>query len=216
MAVLTNGIFGTIRGRLGPLVFSYRNGITVVSRRPMRSKRSKHPAAALQQAKFQLCMHFLNPIRELLNQTNPRKTKIKSGFNKAFSYQITNTIKGELPNLAIDYSLVKLSQGTLPVPHWSECLAISSDELQFKWTAEFELAMARPDDLGYVAIYCPALHQWSYRKDAATRITGTVNIDSGSFSGQNVQTFLGFISADGKWASETVFTGEKSLPSLSE
>jgi hypothetical protein len=207
MAILTNGILGTLRGRIGPLVFSNRNGITIVSRRPNRRRKS-HPALLAQHAKFRLCMQFLNPLRKLLNHSYVQPANRKPGFNKAFSYHVKYALTGDYPDAKIDFAKVLLSKGRLPKPGSPACELKEDGLLTFSWTSHCELALAKPDDKAFVAIYSPSLDQWIYRKDAASRIAGTASMDISCFSGQPVQTYLGFIAANGKMASDSIYTGE--------
>jgi hypothetical protein len=58
-----------------------------------------------------------------------------------------------------------------------------------------------------VAVYSEELSNWEYRLDIATRSQGKCEMTLKNFPGRSVQTFIGFISADGKDASDSLYTG---------
>jgi hypothetical protein len=207
MAILSGGIFGSLQGRIGPLVFYFQNGKNIVRRRPHRKKANAHPNLLAQRAKFSLCTRFLKPLRALLNQTYRTRGSRTQGYYKAFSYTIRNALSGSFPNFSIDYSRVGLSQGNLPNPITAACTSPVACKLAWRWSRKCEMALASTNDKAFVAVYCESLGQWIYNQDAASRNAGNVVLDASLFGGQPVHTWIGFVSADGKLVSESIYTG---------
>ena len=58
-----------------------------------------------------------------------------------------------------------------------------------------------------MAVYYEGLNHWIYALDLALRSAGTCSLDTTAFIGKPVQTYLGFISADEKDVSDSVYTG---------
>jgi hypothetical protein len=59
-----------------------------------------------------------------------------------------------------------------------------------------------------VAVFCEQLGHWIYNQNTAVaRSVGTYTLDVAAFSGKPVQTYIGFVSANGKTFSNTVYTG---------
>jgi len=208
MAKLKNGIFSALRGTVGSMVFYEMNGVNVVRRRPKKRKRYKpHPNHLPQQAKFLLCTRLLQPLTGLFRLTYARLAVGMTAFNKAFSYHMNEAVSGTYPNLSIDFNMVRLSQGNLPNPSSANCGSVMAGQVEWHWKRKCRRTLARQNDKAFVAVYCESLGQWIYSLDAASRSEGHAVLDVSSFSGQSVHSWLGFISADGKWVSESLYLG---------
>jgi len=61
------------------------------------------------------------------------------------------------------------------------------------------------NDKAFITAYCEEIDQWIFMLDTAFRPAGTCTVDLKEFSGMRVHTYLGFISANGKYVSEIVY-----------
>jgi hypothetical protein len=207
MAKLTQGINGPFSGKVGAVVGYTWKGIPVMRGRPSARTKPFTPKELNQQAKFRIMNRFLRPANSLLNVTFAHLAVRMSAFNKAFSYNIKNAITGVAPNLAIDYGMALVSRGDLPGAESATVSTVSPGLLQFTWTDNSGKGNAKATDKAYVAVYSEELGNWDYRLDIATRSQGKCEMIMMNFPGKLVQTFIGFISADGKDASDSLYTG---------
>ena len=133
-----------------------------------------------------------------------------SGFNKAFSDNIRNAITGAYPALVIDYSKVILSKGVLPNVNTVAAASTVTGKLAFTWT-DNSGGTVLPTDTAFVAAFCADLNRWIFAQNTAPRNAGTYSLDVTAFSGKAVQTYIGFLSADGQSVSNSLFTGQVNI-----
>ena len=70
---------------------------------------------------------------------------------------------------------------------------------------------ASATDKAVVVVFCPNLNLAQYNASAANRSAGAASIDVSSFKGQSVETWIAFLSADGKEASNSTYTGKLTI-----
>ena len=98
-------------------------------------------------------------------------------------------------------------RGDLPNVASAGVVSPSAGKLEFSWTDNSGKGNALATDKAFVAAYCEELKDWEYRLDLAARSAGTCTLDITPFSGKDVQTYFGFVSANGKDVTDTIFTG---------
>jgi Family of unknown function (DUF6266) len=207
MAKLSQGINGAFSGKVGAVVGYTWKGIPVMRGRPSARTKPFTPKELNQQAKFRIMNRFLRPANSLLNVTFAHLAVRMSAFNKAFSYNIKNAISGVAPNLAIDYTMALISRGDLPNADSPAVTSLSAGLLQFTWTDNSGKGKAKGTDKAFVAVFQEESGSWDYRVDITTRSQGKCEMEMKNFPSKPVQTFIGFISADGKDASDSLYTG---------
>jgi hypothetical protein len=209
MATIPQGITGPFIGKVGPVIGYVSRGKAIMRGRPNLSKSRKPSTLQLQQhAKFSLMNKFLGPIIPFLNETKKTVDVDLTGYNKAFSYNVKNSIVGSYPDLIIDYSMVLLSRGDLPNVRSADATSLSSGQITCKWTDNSGTGLARPDDKAFLAVHCPEINNtWMYAIDQAKRSAGGCIFDVARFSGRTVQIYLGFLSSDGKEVSDSLYVG---------
>src|SRR5450631_900865 len=207
MGTHKRGILGNFSGKVGTVIGSKWRGVWVM-RGLSDSKRGKpNPTQLQQQAKFSMMMKFLQPLSSLVSQTYDNSPAEMSGMNKAFSDNIRNAITGVYPALTIDYSKVVLSKGALHNVDTANVASTVAGKLQFTWT-DNSGGDALPTDNAFVAAYSADLNRWIFSQNVAPRNAGTYSLDVTAFSGKAVQTYIGFLSADGQNVSNSLFTGQ--------
>jgi hypothetical protein len=207
MGKISKGILGGFSGKVGSVVGATWKGIAVMRSQSGPRKGQLSVKQKEQHARFSLMMKFLQPVTSLLNRSFDKIAVGMSGFNKAFSYNVLNAITGIYPALAVDYSMVLLSRGDLPNAGAAAAASAAAGKLVFTWTDNTGTGRAKADDKAFVAAYSEALNAWIFIQDIAPRNAGTFTLDAASFSGKPAQTWLGFVSADGKFVANTFYTG---------
>ena len=84
----------------------------------------------------------------------------------------------------------------------------SAHSVYFTWTNNSGIAEAKDDDAAILVVYCADLKTTVFTLNGGTRSSGAGNMDVTMFNGKTVQTWLGFISADGKSVASSFYTGE--------
>lgn len=114
MAIISKGILGGFHGKVGEVVGSSWRGINVIRSLPKRVKRISTEKQIIQRAKFSLVIAFIKPLREfLLKSYNDRSLKHLTSTNLISSEILREAVKGEYPNLILDYSKITISKGSL-------------------------------------------------------------------------------------------------------
>lgn len=219
MGKLLKGINGPFSGKVGTAVGYMWNDIPVIRARPRKRRKPFSDMELNQQARFALMNQFLIPVKELLNTSFAHLAYRMSGFHKGFSYNVKAAILGTRPDLSIDYTKVLLSRGDLAKAESATATALSPHTLQFNWIDQSGTGNARATDQVFVAVFCSENNSWIYRLKEATRSEQTVTFDlkkvlpdPSPFKGKLFQTYIGFLAADGKDASDSVYTGEVIMP----
>ncbi|MEO6963329.1 MAG: DUF6266 family protein [Puia sp.] len=207
MGTIKQGILGGFSGKVGTVIGSSWKGIQVMRGRSTGRKGTPSDLQLQQQAKFALMIKFLQPLSALLNQTYDKFAVGMSGFNKAFSYNVLNAISGVFPAFTVNFPMVLLGRGDLPNATAPAAISAVAGKLTFNWTDNSGIGKALATDQVVAAAFCEVLDHWIYDNNGAARNTGTFILDVSMFSGKAVQTYLGFISANGKFVANTLFTG---------
>lgn len=207
MGTFVKGILGAFSGKVGTVVGSTWKGIPVMKSVSGPRKGSPTLLQLEQQARFTLMIKFLQPLTALFNQTFSSGAVGMSGFNKAFSYNVLNGITGVYPAFTVNFPMLLISKGDLPNATAPTVTSPLAGQLAFKWTDNSGIGKARATDKAVVAVFCEELNHWIYNVNTAARNAGTYTLDVTAFSGKPVQTFLGFLSADGQFVSNSLYTG---------
>ncbi len=207
MAIMNKGILGPISGTVGTVIGGSWKGISYV-RSQSTSRRTSFTQPQLeQQAKFSTTMKFLQPMTGLLSTSFREFAVEMTGFNNAMRYTLKNAISGAYPAYTIDYSLALVSRGDLPNAGNPSAASTVAGTINFQWTDNTGVGRALATDASILVVYCPARNQCIYTTAGAARSVGTEAFAVSSFSGEQVHTFIGFISADGKNIANSMYTG---------
>lgn len=208
MGTINKGILGGFSGKVGSVVGGSWKGIDY-----MRSKgnnRNANPTEKqlAQQLKFALTMRFVQPLTGLLEISFRNFAIMKTGINSAFAYTIKNAITGVYPSFDIDYALALVSRGDLPNVLAPAVTSGAGSLLTFSWTDNSGVGSARASDKAILVAYCPTQRQAIYTTAGGLRSEMIGELNLLPFSGLAVETWIGFISADGRNVATSIFTGE--------
>jgi hypothetical protein len=131
-----------------------------------------------------------------------------SGFNNAIRYNLLNAVSGSYPAYEVDCSLALVSRGELSGGQSPTAQSTTAGTVAFQWSNNSGVGKPLPTDTSLLVVYCPSRNQCVYTTLGAVRSTGSATLSVPSFSGLSVQTYLGFVSADGKAVASSSYTGE--------
>ncbi len=207
MAKYRHGINGIFSGKVGDLVCSRWRGTSYIKSRPKPSNKPKTDKQLAQQAKFGFAVRFLNPVKDILNIGYKQQRGKPSGFNLAMKYTLADVITGEYPDLAIDYSKVRFSNGRWSQPACVKLLP-SAGSLAVIWHGDGFRPFAYGDDLVYILIYEPESNTYLKGPADVRRAQEACIIAIPShWAGKTIHTYLFCVSSCGR-ASDTVYAGE--------
>jgi len=209
MGKLLQGVNGPFSGKVGTAVGYMWKGVPVIRSKPRRRRKPFSEKELNQQARFALMNNFLVHVKDLLNITFAHLAYQMTGFNKGFSYNVKTAILGSHPNLSIDYAMVLLSRGDLTKAESPTVLSPEPSVLQFTWTDNSGKGKASGTDKIFAAVYDAETGYWYDELNLATRADGRCNLKlpAADYAGKSVHAYLGFMAADGKDASDSVYLG---------
>ncbi|MEJ0082704.1 MAG: DUF6266 family protein [Puia sp.] len=211
MAKLPNGILGGFTGTIGPVVGTRWKGKQVIRSRPPRKRPKSSEDQLKQQAKVRLITTFISPLTRFLNSTYQCVTKETSCFNKAMSYNLRNAVGGEFPAFKINYALVALGVGDLLNVEKPMNSSESTGRLTFSWIDNSNEGSARATDQCFAALFCEELKRWETREKGPQRNAGSYTLDVPAFSGKAVHAYIGFLSADAKFVTTSLYAGSVNI-----
>ena len=207
MGKLTNGILGGFSGRVGPVVGTHWRGIEVIRSRPPAKRHRSSERQSRQQAKMSLMTSFIAPLSTLLNSAYQSVTVHMSCFNQALSYNMRDAVMGEFPDYKINYPYVVLGIGNLRNVESPKISSDSEGRLTFSWRDNSNEGSARATDQFFAAVYCEQMKRWQTRDQGPQRNAGSYTLDVSAFSGKAVHTYIGFLSADAKFVTTSLYAG---------
>ena len=123
------------------------------------------------------------------------------------SYTLKNAVTGTYPVFSIDYASVLVSRGDLPNVLAPAITMGAGSQLVYSWTDNSGVGIAKAIDKAMAAAFCPELNQAIYITSGADRNELTETLNLVAFSGKTVETYLGFISEDGRNVASSIYTG---------
>ncbi|EDM34477.1 hypothetical protein PBAL39_19340 [Pedobacter sp. BAL39] len=131
----------------------------------------------------------------------------KNAFNLATSAVKKHAIKGEYPNLNIDYSKVLLSRGTVPAP---EGVSISKADhgILIKWDEARPGQARRLEDSVMVLLHFPETDNSMMTFHAGKRKDGSCFYElPKSYQNRHIEAYVSFRQSDAKAVSDSVYAG---------
>ncbi len=208
MGKISQGVLGGFSGKLGNVIGASWKGIDYMRIKPASVANPKTEGQLDQRSKFALVLAFLQTMTAFIRVGYKLYANGVTQFNSAMSYLLNNSITGEYPNQSIDYAAVLVSKGSLEPADGGQATSDNAAVVDFAWTDNSDAVDANATDVALLLVYNPTKKASAYvitgfsRSDAA----GSLQVPSG-FSGDEVQVYLGFISADGQSVANSVYLG---------
>ncbi|MBB2149091.1 DUF6266 family protein [Pedobacter gandavensis] len=215
MAIASNGPQGHLNGKVGNLVFYMLNGQPVV-----RLIGRKGKPSILQLANYQGMAVTTKLLSRMggfikLGYGLQARGTVHNAHNLATSYHKKQALKGEYPNISIDYSKVKLSQGLMSETKDLKINKVSGG-LEISWDPR-DYADLSYNDSVMVMICCPETGKDREYLNIARRSEGKCFIPLfEEVLNQQIEPYISFISADGAMVSDSVYLGNLNGEGLNE
>ncbi len=208
MGSIKKGILGGFSGKVGTVIGARWKGVQYMRGLSDKKSGAATPKQEVQRAKFAMAAKFLRPLQPLLLSTfYGEGGNVMTEFNSAVAYTLRNAITGVYPDLAIDYKLALIARGTLPNAPAANAVS-ANGTITFNWIPNPNTGIAKDTDKVVAVAYDVATSTATYSIGAALRSAGAVSLDLQGQEGQEVETWLAFISEDEKNVSPSVHTGK--------
>jgi hypothetical protein len=206
MAILKNGLSNGFNGTIGMLEGYTRNGQWIV--RARRAKSSKPPTdrQLAVREKMKLVNNLLRCCAEFVNigYAEAAHNKTYLPYNAAVSYHLKHAVYGNYPDIKIDYTKVKLSQGNISLEELHIFTSLDNNVITINWIPV--TIYPRSTDHIMVLAYAPATNQTVFNLCGAKAVAGyeqlVLPVD---MARQNIHTYIAFREENGIKCSSTEY-----------
>ena len=213
MAKFSKGILGGFSGQVGNVIGGSWRGIDYMRSKPASVDDANTPAQQTQRSKFGLMMGFLKKIKPIIRAGFKTGNRQQTAFNRASSYNLKKAVTGTAPDVAIDFPALMVSRGTLMPAQGASASSDTAAEVVFTWEDNSGIGNAAPDDEAFFLAYNTDREQALFNiRDGINREDGTFTMTVPStYSGESVETYIGFLSADGKESADSQYLGSVTI-----
>ncbi len=213
MGITEGGMFGPHKGKVGNLVYYQRKGKNVVR---LVGQITKAPTERqlISRQEMSVANRFCKSILPFARYGFAQQivgTDL-SQYNVAMSNTKLNALKGQYPDIIVDYEKVQLSSGPLLQAN-ALTSVIVPEGLKFTWHAGPELQWPDNTDQAMLLVYFPELNKTVYQLFGGLRSAGTdvLPISAPMLQGY-FEAYIAFISADRTQVSDSVYAGSFNKP----
>jgi hypothetical protein len=210
MARINNGIMGAFHGIVGHIEGYTRKGQAIIRarRRPVSDTKTSLAQRACRQS-MKVVNEFTHPITNYVRmgfELEAAPTN-KTANNLAKSYQLLHGLKGEYPNIEIDYPKVRVTSGILPVAK-NPKVVLEDNQLHFSWDQDAGADGKSNSDQVLLLVYYPDRKEatQTYARAKRSEMKEILQIPRLK-PGERIETYISFISATRKKISNSVYVG---------
>lgn len=207
MAVSKNGKNG-MRGKVGNVVTYQLNG-QWVARSIGTITKAPTEAQLNCRERMRLINLLLAPVKEFINVgfIKGRQTKALSSHNLAYRYNLAHALKGEYPNLQIDYPSVRFTAGEMPTVS-EVAVGQTAEGIVFRWQLDEDSKLVRWNDQAMLMAYMPDEGDAVFQIGGNRRNEGQGLLKIPKYQKTMIlETYLSFISADHRHRCNSIYTG---------
>jgi len=211
MASLKKGQGPVMTGVIGNIVVARRKNTIYHRRRPVVNPDNISVGQRAQHLRMKVASPFVVSMQDVLYFTFNDPARSASPYNLALGHVMSNALVGEYPNYSIRYESVSISTGQLPPPvnAAAETYRVNNTHaIRFTWEMIPHVGMSSPHD-GAILVAYHANTSYCYSSiDDARRADQEGLLELPNLTGEEVHTWLGFVSAKGNRFSPSVYTGK--------
>ncbi|MDT0294177.1 DUF6266 family protein [Mesonia ostreae] len=208
MGKINQGILGGLSGKVGNVIGGSWKGIDYLRIKPSSVANPRTKGQVNQRTKFAVTLQFLQAVKPFIKVGYKKLAIKKTEFNAAMSFILNNAITGIEPNFEIDYQNAKLSRGALSEPLNAATDLTVPGQITFNWDDNSAEGNANENDKAMLLAYNPLKRESISVLNGAQRDAGAeiITIPS-SYSGDNLELFMAFISEDETELSNSIYLG---------
>ena len=207
MGKIKTGILGGFQGKVGTVIGSTWRGESIMRALPKTAAKAPTESQRIQRLKFKAVSEFLNPLRSTLSTYFGNDTGVKSKYNMATSYHITNAVEITEQGTQILYPRVLVAKGTL---FGFQNLTTTPLEtvITLNWEDNTVFGNAKAEDTVNVVCYIEEVNTFYVFESIANRdgLTASVTLPQ-NFLGYNVEVYAFLYDTVSKTSSNSVYLG---------
>ncbi|MEA4918552.1 DUF6266 family protein [Proteiniphilum sp.] len=207
MGTIKKGILGGFSGKVGNVVGASWKSIAYIRSLPSSVRNPRTRKQMSQRNRFALIGKFMKTIIPVVQVGFKNSAGAgNSAFGAAVSYNINHAVKGEYPDFGIDFAKAAVAKGSLYTTN-QVTVACAAGSLTVDWDATV-INNASATDRVMIIAYNPSKGEAVYDMEAATRNEAHASLAlPPAWDGDEVETFMLFVSEDGALASNSIYTG---------
>lgn len=215
MGKASQGVFGFWRGKVGNVVGRVRQGQNVYSIYQPSVANPRTPAQLAGRSKFTLISQLISALLGFIKIGFSRLDGYVRGsaFSSAvgLNLKVEGIVTGTYPNLEVDYSKVKVSDGKIDLP-FNTSGSVEESTLTVTWADNSGRGDALATDKVMVLAYNSSTGESVYNLAVADRSarTGSVTLPT-AWSGDTVEVWLAMERPDTKDVSDSEYLGSFTL-----
>ena len=207
MGKIKTGILGGFQGKVGTVIGSTWRGESIMRALPKTAAKAPTESQRIQRLKFKAVSEFLNPLRTTLSTYFGNDTGVKSKYNMATSYHITNAVEITEQGTEILYPRVLVAKGTL-FGFQNLTTTPSETVITLNWEDNTVFGNAKAEDTVNVVCYIEEVNTFYVFESIANRdgLTASVTLPQ-NFLGYNVEVYAFLYDTVSKTSSNSVYLG---------
>jgi len=206
MAKIKSGVLGPLSGKLGPVTGGTWKGIPYLRKTQRINTKPRTAAQLANEMKFKFINQWLSVLNPYFVAGFGPLALQKTEKNVAYQLNLP-AFTGVYPHLAVDYSKVIISKGSLPHLVNPQIIMLSPAEVVLSWEQSAS-PQARYNDQLMLLLYCPELAYADGFIGGTLRSAGICShhIDQ-RLIGKTLQVYLSVTSIDRKVVSDSIYLG---------
>ncbi len=212
MGKINLGILGSFSGKVGNVVGGNWKGISYMRAKATSVSNPRTDGQVNQRTKFALVLAVLKPITGFLRVGYKKYAIKQTAFNAAMSYILNNAVTGSSSaDYSTDLSNVLVSRGNLTGVANAQATS-ANGVVTLTWDDNSGSGTATQTDKALIVVLNPTRAESVFDAGGNQRVAGTEDISvPADWAGENVEVFLGFITADGKEVANSIYLGSVTI-----
>ena len=208
MGKINQGILGGVSGQVGNVIGGTWKGIDYLRIKPSSVANPRTEGQMDQRSRFSTALQFLQPMLDFIKIGYKNYAIKMSAFNSAMSNILKNAVTGAYPDFSIDYANALISRGSLAGVLNGAANSSVAGAIDFTWDDNSIESNAQATDKAMILAYNQSKDKAVFVTAGATRSAGTQTLTvPDDFSGDSVECFIAFISADGLSVANSKYLG---------
>ncbi|WP_205945819.1 DUF6266 family protein [Pedobacter hiemivivus] len=216
MARIENGILGGFNGNLGPVEGYVRYGIAYVRTKKRKRTTPPTPKEKIQRKRMEVVNNFVNSMTDYvrIGFEEAAQGKPISPNNAAKSYQLLHAVQGEYPDISMNYSAARLTQGTIELP-LNPIATAEGNGVRFNWSYNTSLNWSDRGARVMLLVYAEETGK-SYYLFSGARMTEETDFLElpAEVKGMQLQVYMSFIADDRRSLSNSIYLGNLVIETL--
>jgi hypothetical protein len=212
MARIKNGILGPIVGSIANVTGCVRLGVPVLKKKIQPTVVSKNRTEKQKgvTTRFQLAMEFIKPVTPFINVGfSLNRAPGQTAHNVAVSKILSQGVKGEFPEMKLDFANILVTHGELPPAENPKVEFVNGTLLRFSWDFDPQDFSDRKRDQVMLLAYSPETKAAYYLKSGKRRLDKEEFLQIYTeLENQTFETYISFIADDRQMIANSSYTGK--------